>query len=201
MRRIALALVMVALAAPSLAVPEAAKADLASARAALLRGDGIAAEADLQRALASGASKPDVAADMGEALIQQGERDKARGWLGPAQFDPAQAGRGWRLLGMLERLEGNLAASGKAYDQAMRITPNDPQMWVEIGRLRYQGGEHLLAIAAADRALAAGPDNPRALEFKAQLVRDAEGDAAALPLYERALSTSPKALAHTEQRE
>ena len=194
MRRIALALFLVALAAPSLAVPEAAQADLASARKALQRGDGIAAEADLQRALASGASKPDVAADMGEALIQQGARDKARGWLGPAQFDPAQAGRGWRLLGMLERLEGNLAASGKAYDQAMRITPNDPQMWVEIGRLRYQGGEHLLAIEAADRALAAGPENPRALEFKAQLVRDAEGDAAALPLYEKALSTSPKDL-------
>lgn len=194
MRRIALALVLVALAAPSLAVPEAAQADLTKARAALLRGDGIAAEADLQRALASGANKRDVAADMGEALIQQGERQKAREWLSSGQFDPEQAGRGWRLLGMLERLDGDLAASGKAYDEALRLTPNDPQMWVEIGRLRYQGGEHLLAIEAADRALAAGPDHPRALEFKAQLVRDAEGDAAALPLYEKALGSSPKDL-------
>lgn len=194
MRRIALALVLVALAAPSLAVPEAAQADLEKARTALLRGDGIAAEADLQRAMASGASKSDVAADMGEALIQQGERGKSRQWLSSGHFDPDQAGRGWRLLGMLERLDGNLAASGKAYDQAMRLIPNDPQMWVEIGRLRYQGGEHLLAIEAADRALEVGPDNPRALEFKAQLVRDAEGDAAALPFYEKAVTTSPQDL-------
>jgi cellulose synthase operon protein C len=193
-RRIALSLLFAALAAPLLAVPEAAQADLEKARAALLRGDGIAAEADLQRAMASGASKPDVAADMGEALIQQNQRGKAREWLTTGQFDPAQAGRGWRLLGMLERLDGDLAASGKAYDRAMALTPNDPQMWVEIGRLRYQGGEHLLALEAANHALEAGPDHPRALEFKAQLVRDAEGDAAALPLFERALSTSPNDL-------
>ncbi len=194
MRRIALSLLLAALAAPVLAVPEAAQADLEKARAALLRGDGIAAEADLQRAMASGASKPEVAADMGEALIQQDQRGQAREWLAPGQFDPAQAGRGWRLLGMLERLDGDFAASGMAYDRAMALTPNDPQMWVEIGRLRYQGGEHLLALGAANRALAAGPDHPRALEFKAQLVRDAEGDAAALPLFERALLTSPNDL-------
>ena len=191
MRWLALGLALTALAVPVLAVPKAAQADLTKARAALVRGDGIAAEADLRRALAAGASKADIAADMGEALIQQDQRDKAREWLGSGQFDPKQAGRGWRLLGMLERLDGNLAASGKAYDRALALTPNDPQMWVEIGRLRYQGGEHLLAIEAANRALVAGPDNPRALEFKAQLVRDGEGDAAALPLFEKALATSP----------
>jgi predicted Zn-dependent protease len=194
MRRIVLTIALAALAGPLLALPEAAKEDLDKARAALLRGDGIAAEADLRRALADGASKSDVAADMGEAMIQQEQRDKAREWLAPGQFDPAQAGRGWRLLGMLERLDGDLIASAKAYDRALALTPNDPQMWVEIGRLRYQGGEHLLALDAADRALAVGPDHPRALEFKAQLVRDAEGDAAALPLFEKALATSPNDL-------
>lgn len=194
MRRIVLTIALAALAGPLLALPEAAKDDLDKARAALLRGDGIAAEADLRRALADGASKTDVAADMGEAMIQQEQRDKAREWLAPGQFDAAQAGRGWRLLGMLERLDGDLIASAKAYDRALALTPNDPQMWVEIGRLRYQGGEHLLALDAADRALAVGPDHPRALEFKAQLVRDAEGDAAALPLFEKALATSPNDL-------
>lgn len=194
MRRIALTLALAVAAAPLLAGPEAARDDLDKARTALQRGDGIAAEADLRRALADGASKPDVAADMGEAFIQQGQRAKAREWLAPGQFDSKQAGRGWRLLGMLERLDGHLDASGKAYDRALALTPNDPQVWVEIGRLRYQGGEHLLALDAADRALLTGPDHPRALEFKAQLVRDAEGDAAALPLFEKALASSPNDL-------
>lgn len=194
MRRIILSFALAAAAVPLLAAPQAARDDLDKARAALLRGDGIAAEADLRRALSAGASKPEVAADMGEAFIQQGQRAKAREWLAPGQFDTEQAGRGWRLLGMLERLDGDLAASGRAYDRALALTPNDPQMWVEIGRLRYQGGEHVLAFDAADRALAAGPDQPRALEFKAQLVRDAEGDAAALALFEKALASSPNDL-------
>ena len=53
--------------------------------------------------------------------------------------------------------------------------PRDPLVWVEIGRLRYAGGEQVQAIAASARALEIGPDNIRALEFRAQLLRDAQG--------------------------
>jgi cellulose synthase operon protein C len=60
--------------------------------------------------------------------------------------------------------------------------------------LRYQGGEQRQALDAAKRALIEGPDNPRAIEFQAQLVRDAGGQAAALPLFERALSLAPNDL-------
>ncbi|MFM5952785.1 MAG: tetratricopeptide repeat protein [Novosphingobium sp.] len=195
MRRIVLALLLAAAAAPSLAMPDAAGQNLAAARAALARGDGIAAEAELQRALAAGATRPELAADMGEAMLQQGERGKARDWLEPGQFTRDQEARGWRLLGLLERQDGNLAAAGRAYDRALAVNPKDPLLWVDIGRLRYQGGEQLQAFDAAQRALAAGPDNPRALEFQAQLVRDSAGDAAALPLFEKALAAASDDLA------
>ncbi len=195
MRRLVLPLALVLLTTPLLAMPEGALESRDKARAALVRGDGIAAEADLQRAVAAGATRPEIAVDMGEALLQQGERGKAREWLGPGQYDPAEAARGWRLLGLIERLDGNLPAAGKALDKALAIAPKDPLLWVEIGRLRYRGGEQLQAIDAADRALAAGPDNPRALEFKAQLLRDSAGDAAALPLFEQALEAAPNDLA------
>ena len=195
MRRFAIPLALILVATPLLALPQAALDSRDTARAALDRGDGIAAEADLERALAAGATRPEIAVDMGEALLQQGERGKAREWLGPGQYEPAEAARGWRLLGLIERLDGNLSAAGKALDKALVIAPKDPLLWVEIGRLRYRGGEQLQAIEAADRALAAGPDNPRALEFKAQLLRDSLGDAAALPLFERALEATPNDLA------
>lgn len=191
MRRIALPLALALLAAPLAAMPEAAGSNLETARAALARGDGIAAEADLQRALGAGANRTEIAADMGEALLQQGNRAKAREWLAPGQFAKGEAPRGWRLLALLERLDGNLPAAGKALDKALAIAPRDPLIWVEIARLRYQGGEQLQALEAADRALAAGPDHPRALELKAQLVRDSLGDAAALPWYQQALEQAP----------
>lgn len=195
MRRLTLPLVLALLATPLLAMPDDARGNLDKARVALSRGDGIAAEADLQRALSGGATRPELAADMGEALIQQGEGSRAREWLAPGQFAKGEEARGWRLLALLERLDGNLPAAGAALDRALAAAPRDPLVWVEIGRLRYQGGEQLQSLEAADRAVAAGPENPRALEFKAQLVRDAMGDAAALPIFEQALAASPGDLA------
>ena len=60
---------------------------------------------------------------MGEAFIYQGDLTKAREWLGAGQLTPETAGRGWRALGMLERLEGNLPAAGLAYDRALAFMP------------------------------------------------------------------------------
>lgn len=194
MRRL-LILAAVALAAPLAAMPDNAGESFARAKAALRRGDGIAAEAEIVRALDAGASRAEVAAAMGEAQLAQGRLGKAREWLGAGEFSAGEQAFGWRMLGLLERREGNLAAAGRAYDLALGLTPNDPQLWVDIGRLRYVGGEHLAAIEASERALAAGPDHPRALELRAELLRDAEGWSAALPLYERALEAAPDDLA------
>lgn len=189
-----LAAVLAGAAAPLVAMPDGAQGAMKAAGAALLKGDGIAGEAELNKALAAGATRTDVAARMGEALIQQGEYRRAREWLGPGQFAPGEEAHGWRMRGLLEQADGNLAAAGQAFDQALKLTPKDPLLWVNIGRLRYQGGEHIQAIEASERALAAGPDNPRALEFRAQLLRDSSGWAAALPLYEKALEASPNDL-------
>lgn len=164
---------------------------VSSAREFLKAGDGIAAEVALKRALDAGVSRSQIAAAMGEALLQQGERRKAREWLGGGDFAPATAVYGWRMLGLLERQEGNLPAAGAAYNQALAITRKDSQLWVDIGRLRYSGGEQREAVGAADEALKFGPDNAKALEFRGQLVRDSYGPAAALPWFEAALAQAP----------
>ncbi len=164
---------------------------IASARAHLARGDGIAAEMDLRRALAAGAPRQTVAARMGEAFIIQGDLRQAREWLADGQFARSEAAHGWRMTGMLDRLDGNLAAAGKDYDRALAIAPRDAVLWVDIGRLRYAGGEQLQALEAADWALRLDPANVRALEFRAQLIRDQFGLAASLPWFEAALARSP----------
>lgn len=194
MRRLLILLGLVC-AAPLAAMPEAAGEYFARAREAVQRGDGIAAEAEVAKALGAGASRAEVAAVMGEAQLIQGRNDRAREWLGPGEFAPDQASQGWRMLGLLERREGHLGAAAQAYDRALALTPGDAQLWVDIGRLRYIGGEHLTAIEASEQALAAGPDLPRALEFRAELLRDAQGWGEALPLYERALEIAPDDLA------
>jgi tetratricopeptide (TPR) repeat protein len=180
-----------ALAWPVAATPAEATGHLAAARGAVQRGDGIAAEAELRKALSAGASRRDVAAQMGAALLLQGDLRHADEWLGPGDFAPGEAALGWRIKGQLLRREGRLGEAGEALDRALALAPEDPRLWVEVARLRYVGGEHLLAIAAARRAAALGPGEPEALELQAQLVRDRAGPVAALPQFARALGTVP----------
>lgn len=178
----------------SAAAPEAAKY-MAEAQAALSQGDGVAAEAQLDRALEAGASRDEVAAAMGDAFIRQGAPDRAREWLGPGRFAKGQESYGWRMLGRLERAAGNLPAAGKAYDRALQFTPDDGELWVDIGRLRYAGGEQLQAVDAAEHALQLAPGNPRVLEFRGQLIRDQYGLAPALPWFAAGLRRKPDDLA------
>ena len=176
------------------ASPEAA-GFLSAAKTALDKGDGIAAEAQLDRALDIGASRVEVAAAMGDAMLRQGALDKARNWLGAGTFAMGQEAYGWQMLGRLERAAGNLPAAGKAYDRALQYAPGDGALWVDIGRLRYAGGEQIQAVEAADHALTLAPGDPRVLEFRGQLIRDQYGLTAALPWFEAGLRQKPDDLA------
>ncbi|MFT4028213.1 MAG: tetratricopeptide repeat protein, partial [Novosphingobium sp.] len=178
-------------AAPSGPIGPEAEKYIAEAADALDKGDGIAAEADLRRALDAGADRSEVAAAMGDAFIKQGAPDKAREWLASGQFARGQESYGWRMFGRLERNAGHLPAAGQAYDRALKFTPDDGQLWVDIGRLRYAGGEQVQAVEAADHALKLDPANPRVLEFRGQLIRDQYGLTAALPWFEAGLRQKP----------
>ncbi|MCU0947911.1 MAG: tetratricopeptide repeat protein [Porphyrobacter sp.] len=86
---------------------------------------------------------------------------------------------------------GDLARAAGLLDAALAAEPDNPAVWVATARLRYRGGEHVEALAAADRALQLGPQYGGALLLKAQLVRDAHGLAASLPWYEAAVEAAP----------
>lgn len=87
---------------------------------------------------------------------------------------------------------GDLAEAGRLYDEARKLEPESPGLWVDIARLRFRGGEHLIAIEAADYALQLDPQYAPALLMRAQLVRDANGLAESLPWFEAAASADPQ---------
>lgn len=88
--------------------------------------------------------------------------------------------------------DGRLAEAGGYYDQARELEPENPGLWVDIARLRFRGGEHLIAIEAADYALELDPQYGPALLLRAQLVRDANGLAESLPWFEAAVAADPR---------
>jgi len=165
------------------------------AQQALADRDGLGAEIILRKMLAAGTPLPEVAALMGQAELQQDQPAEARKWLEASEFSPQTRGQGFHMLGRVEMLAGNLPAAGQAFDQSLKSVPDNPELWVDIGRLRYLGGEQTQAVEASIHAVELDPENPAALQFRAQLVRDAEGMAAALPWYEAALERNPDNLA------
>jgi Flp pilus assembly protein TadD len=168
---------------------------LAEAAAAIERGDGVAAEVAAQRALDAGEPHAAVNAYLGQAALLQGDPDEARRWLAPGAFDAASAQRGFHALGNLELSSGRFGPAAMAFDRALAAGKPDARLWVDIGRLRYQAGEQHLAADAVERALAIDANEPRALQFQAELIRDAQGLAAALPWFEHAARVAPKDLA------
>lgn len=185
--------VLCALAAIGLAAPGLGQGNdpLEAARDALRRGDGIAGEALLREALHKGMPARAVSALMGEAELLQGDLPEARRWLRPEDFSSSERGHGFRMLGRLEMAEGNLTKAGEAFDNAFLATPRDAQLWVDIGRLRYLAGEQFQAVDASRQALALAPNDPAALKFRGQLVRDSQGLAASLPIFAAALKQAP----------
>lgn len=192
-RQLVIALTALALCASVQGAPLSAIAvqHLGQAATALEKGDASGAEFHLQAAQKAGAARRDVAVAMGQALLIRGDPADARQWLVSGEFAPGQELAGWRALAQAEQVLGNLNAAGQAFDRALKIAPNNSLLWVEIGRLRYAGGEQRQALGAAEQALALDPDNAVALAFRAQLERDRSGAEAALPLYQRALAITP----------
>src|SRR6187549_1343204 len=127
----------------------------------------------------------------GEAQLLQDDTSAARRWLGEGRFDAASAQRGFHALALLEVVDGNIAAAGHAFDMAFAQGPENARLWVDIGRFRYGNGQHYLAVAAADRALAVDPADARALEFRGQLLRDAQGVRAAQAWFSKAVDRAP----------
>lgn len=168
------------------------RAAIAEGRAALERQDGVAAEVALRNALQGGAAKQAVAASLGQAYLLQKNYPAAREWLAPGDFLPAERMHGFHMLAMLEMAENNLPEAGAAFDKALEGNAGTAEIWVDVGRLRYRGGEHHQAFSAVEEALRLDPKHPRALEFRGQFARDAEGLLAALPWFEKGLKTAPE---------
>lgn len=184
-----LATLLALLALPALAGPSSNA--LAEAALAIERGDGISAEVAARGALRAGIPEEAVAAHLGEAAMLEGDLDEARRWLEPGRFDAASAQRGFHALGRLELDAGDFGAAARAFDKALQAGGGHARLWVDIGRMRYRGGEQHLAADAVERALALDPEEPQALAFRGVLIRDSQGLDAALPWFAGAVKRVP----------
>jgi tetratricopeptide (TPR) repeat protein len=162
---------------------------LAQARVHLLLGDGAAAEAELNRARASGIGLGETHHLMAQALLLQGQAQRALDEA--AKAPPAHAAYAARMRGRALLALGDTAGATAAFDAALAVASRDSALWVDIARLRRFTGELGGAIAATDRAVAFDPESVEALSLRGELTRTQYGLSAAIPWFDRALDIDP----------
>ena len=155
------------------------------ARTYLALGDGVPAEAELDRARAAGFDVARAHQLYAHAFLLQG--DTKRALSEAAKAPPKFAGYAVRVGARALAADGDLPAAQKALAAVLAASPDNSFAWSDLGRVRYQTGDIAGAIQAAVKAIALDPANLEALTLRGELVRGQYGLIAALPWFEAAL--------------
>ncbi|MEG3087962.1 tetratricopeptide repeat protein [Sphingomonas sp. PB4P5] len=155
------------------------------ARTYLALGQGVQAEAELDRAKAAGFDIGRAHQLYAHAWLLQGDPQRAIAEAAKAQ--PRFAGYALRIGAGALAAQGDLPGAQKALAEVLTAAPNDSLAWSDLGRVRSSAGDTVGAIQAASKAIALDPANLEALTLRGALVRGQYGLVAALPWFEAAL--------------
>ena len=78
----------------------------------------------------------------------------------------------WNDYGIGLFLQGDLTGAGGAFEKITQIVPDNPDGWVNMGRVRVQEGNLRAAREALERALSLSPKLARAHFFYAKMLRN-----------------------------
>lgn len=169
------------------AAPRSGEAQMLLARTSLLLGQGVTAEAALDRARADGVPRGDTLALRAEARLLLGNLAGAQDAVDrmPAERDAAMI----RVAAQLRAARGGGGAMlRQSLEQLVIRFPNDARGWTDLGRSRFGAGDMAGATTAATRAVALAPADPSALTLRGEVVRARYGLAAGLPWFAAALA-------------
>jgi tetratricopeptide (TPR) repeat protein len=78
----------------------------------------------------------------------------------------------WNDYGIGLFLQGDLRNAGMAFEKVTQADPQNPDGWVNIGRVRAQEGDNAAAVQVLDKALALKPGLARANYFYARVLKE-----------------------------
>jgi uncharacterized protein HemY len=67
---------------------------------------------------------------------------------------------------------GDFGLAAATIERAMRIEPDNPLLWIELGRVRYTAGDYSQADSMGHKALALASGDPQAQSSAWKLIAD-----------------------------
>lgn len=166
--------------------PNAGAVHLMLARAHLALLEGVAAEAEIDRAEAAGIASARLHALRAEARLLQGDGDGATDEAALAGPDEAVAVA--RITARAAAVDGDLATAQASLAALAARAPSDPKVWSDLGRVRLTAGDIGGAGEASARAYALDRADPAILTLRGEVVRSRYGLEAALPWFAAAVA-------------
>ncbi|MDB5718624.1 MAG: tetratricopeptide repeat protein, partial [Sphingomonas bacterium] len=170
----------------------AIKADPANGAAHLMQGlvylqlgQGVAAESEIARARATGVAIGGTRHLMAHALWLQGASQRALAEASAPDVVPRFAGLAARMRGRALVQLGDPQGAATEFARATRLSPDNPDVWVDFGRFEATRGHAAAALLAADRAVGLDRRNVEALILKGALARTQYGLLAGLTWFDR----------------
>jgi len=128
------------------------------AQRALAAGDTARARSSWNKVLTKDQHHEGALYGLAWIALMDGQRHTTRTMSTTCLEHHPNAARCWRVLGLLEAVEGNLADARTAYEQALAHGEDDPKNWVAFGAFEADRGDLERAQELVERAIALAPN-------------------------------------------
>lgn len=169
--------------------PKNGVARLLFARIQLARGNGVAAQTEIERAIVAGIPREKTYHLTANALLLQNKASQALDMASSPAIPPQFGSYAARMRGRAQLALSNIPAAGREFARAVALAPGNAAALTDLARFEAGTRDIAGATRSIDRALVLSPTNVDALLLKGSIVRATQGLAPALPFYDRALHT------------
>lgn len=97
-----------------------------------------------------------------------------------------------RQIGLAASARGAWLHAQRAFEQATRLAPCDPLMWLNLARAHHRNGNLEAAVTACERAAALAPSDPVACLMLGEYLQQSRRATAALAVFERFPAQAPR---------
>ena len=128
----------------------------------LLQGDLKGAEYAFQKVTEADPGYADGWLNVARALIQEGETDAAKPYIGKALAINSSLGRIWFFKAMIQKTDGDYDGAIASLRRVVKQYPRDRVVLGQLGRILFLNRKYADAVKALDAALAVDPEDLQA---------------------------------------
>lgn len=162
-------------------------ARLLFARILIARGDGLAAQTEIERAIKAGCPRNKTHQLLANALLLQHLPQRALDEASSPDIPPQFAAYAARMQARAHEMLGNISAAKAELDRAVQLAPRSSDAYVDLARYQIGTRDAVGAGRSIDRAIDLRPTNTEALLLKGGIVRATQGTEPSLPVYNRVI--------------